>query len=105
MTATDKRTAEIVAKIDQCKAQIVTIKRNIIHAELYRMGRGACDDRVGLYFAECALEELQLDLGDELYDDAWTMDANDGRTCCKTLSDEPHRGDCIDGDHDMKEIR
>lgn len=74
MTDQDKRLAGLIHEIDQRRAQIVSIHASIARAKRFNHGRGAADDRVGLYYAECALEAAQQDLGDELYDEARSMD-------------------------------
>lgn len=74
MTADDKRISDLVKVVDQRRAQIKSIEASIDYNKRYRMGRGCADDRVGLYYAECALESAQLDLGDELIEEARAMD-------------------------------
>ena len=74
MTADDKRIADLVQTIEERRAQVKRIEESIAYNKRYRMGRGCADDRVGLYYAECALEGAQQDLGDELIDEARAMD-------------------------------
>lgn len=74
MTDQDKRLSGLIHEIHQRRAQIVSIHASIARAKREAWGRGAADDRVGLYYAECALEEAQLNLCDELYDEAAAMD-------------------------------
>ncbi len=74
MTSDDKRIAELVAIVDARRDQIKRIEEGIAYKKRYRMGRGAADDRVGLYYAECELEVAQLDLADELIEEARAMD-------------------------------
>ena len=73
MTADVGRIAELVTKIHSQWDLITRIHADIAYAKRYNHGRGCADDRVGLYYAECALEEALLDLGDELFDEAASM--------------------------------
>lgn len=74
MTADDKRIDELVKEIDARRDQIKRIEESLAYNKRFRMGRGCADDRVGLYYAESALEGLQQDLCDELIDEARALD-------------------------------
>lgn len=74
MTADDKRISELVTKVERSRAFVQSCERAVEYGMANRMGRGSADDRVGLYYAECAFEGAQLDLCDELYDEAAAMD-------------------------------
>ena len=73
MTADDKRIADLVSKVEQARAYVQSCERAVEYGMANRMGRGSADDRVGLYYAECAFEGAQMDLCDELYDEAAAM--------------------------------
>ena len=73
MTADDQRIAGLVSKVEQARAYVQSCERAVEYGMANRMGRGSADDRVGLYYAECAFEGAQMDLCDELYDEAAAM--------------------------------
>ena len=70
MTADDKRISELVTKVETARDFVKRIEDRIAWAKKNQHGRGAADSRVGLYYAECELEAAQLELGDELFDEA-----------------------------------
>ena len=74
MTADDKRIADLVSKVEQARAYVQSCERAVEYGMANRMGRGSADDRVGLYYAECAFEGAQMDLCDELIEEARAMD-------------------------------
>jgi hypothetical protein len=74
MTAHEAIIRELVAKVETARASVAACNRSIENAMTFRMGRGAADYRVSLYYAECELEGAQQDLADELYDEARAMD-------------------------------
>lgn len=74
MTDRDAIIRDLIAKVDAARDHIRRIEESIAHRQRFNHGLGCADDRVGLYYAECALEGFQRDLGDELYDEARLMD-------------------------------
>lgn len=74
MTADDKRIADLVAKVEKAIDHVKGTNERIAWCEREQHGRGASDYRVGLYYAECELEGLMLDLGDELIEEARALD-------------------------------